>query len=562
MINFTLYKERIIEIFRKILEHPALLVILFHAFLVITLNGIGMGSKGYEEYVRGFGQCNFAPLLAVAVVCLDRLTKGMRFRPSWLIVIVYLILAYIPSLDTFYENTAFFVLNLAVAPLCYLTIKRRSEDHAFVKSVVKTAFNGAFAVIFTGVLALLLLAFNASIDFLFNLRGEILNHTFLTLEFFCFFIICPSLFVALDSEEKEYPAFEKVIQAILNYAVSPALVLYTAVLYAYIIKIIIQWNLPKGGVAYMVLTYGIILILSKAYQYIQDKKPFEWFYNRSWAISIPILCLFWIGVIRRLSDYGVTIARYYLVIVGVFLCLFLLLRNTRKSYHSLFVTLGICLISSVALPWVNNKSLSISSQVHIVSKHAEAAGILTGEGTLSSGSYTCDNTEQAEHFRRVFQSLSAIKEMNPKALEKFGISNCQEFIDHLPESMKNNVYSSLPITDEIFSDELNGYICLFYDCFPLDIQDYRTILDIELQFDYDLSAFGVNKDTVIQEQFEKCGASPDTAITRRWLEEHKNDLLVIRNEKYMIVLRECDLTLKDGKVTNTPYFYSWMVLEK
>lgn len=44
----------------------------------------------------------------------------------------------------------------------------------------------------------------------------------------------------------------------------------------------------------------------KALGRLLEKRIYDWFFDRFSLVSAPVLVLFWIGVVRRLGDHGLT----------------------------------------------------------------------------------------------------------------------------------------------------------------------------------------------------------------------------------------------------------------
>ena len=51
-------------------------------------------------------------------------------------------------------------------------------------------------------------------------------------------------------------------------------------LYLYLLKILVTWSLPEGGVAYLVFGFTIATLLVKALRLPLAKRTFDWFYDR------------------------------------------------------------------------------------------------------------------------------------------------------------------------------------------------------------------------------------------------------------------------------------------
>ena len=102
-------------------------------------------------------------------------------------------------------------------------------------------------------------------------------------------------------------------------------IVYLVVLYAYIVKILIQWRLPEGEVGWVVSSYaatGVVVYLISA-PWRNDEAAHirffqRWFYPALFAPIAVLALAAWI----RIQEYGITEPRYLLVLVTVLGILF------------------------------------------------------------------------------------------------------------------------------------------------------------------------------------------------------------------------------------------------
>ena len=106
-----------------------------------------------------------------------------------------------------------------------------------------------------------------------------------------------------------------------NYVLHPAIAIYTVILYLYAISILVNWELPKGGISYMVFAFFMVAFAGMTMQVIAAKPVFKAFYRYFTYIAIPPLCLFWMGALCRIQMYGFTEMRVYLIVCGLIVTL-------------------------------------------------------------------------------------------------------------------------------------------------------------------------------------------------------------------------------------------------
>ena len=129
------------------------------------------------------------------------------------------------------------------------------------------------------------------------------------------------------------------LDTLANYVITPALLIYTLILYLYFLTILVQGSLPRGGIAYLVFIFTLIAVGVKAYQPLLGKRLYDWFFNHFQWISLPALIMFWIGTGYRIHQYGYTQARIYLLLCGVIMTLTVLMFFSKKWGRYLYATL-------------------------------------------------------------------------------------------------------------------------------------------------------------------------------------------------------------------------------
>ena len=104
-------------------------------------------------------------------------------------------------------------------------------------------------------------------------------------------------------------------------------------------KILVTWSLPEGGVAYLVFGFTLFALAEKALQFLMRKRLYDWFFDRFSLISLPTQLLFWVGAIRRTSEYGLTSPRIYLLVCGGLMTLCVVLFLFRRAGRYMYVCL-------------------------------------------------------------------------------------------------------------------------------------------------------------------------------------------------------------------------------
>ena len=160
----------------------------------------------------------------------------------------------------------------------------------------------------------------------------------------------------------------KVLNGVIKYVLLVLLVAYIIVLYAYTLKIIFTWELPKGMVSWCVTAVMVLYIIcyTGLYPILNDKDSRISKIMRVWLPSaiLPLLVLMTVGLIRRFADYGITVPRLYVATALVWyyaVCISMLCIRAPR-FRWIFSSLAILLLITSAQPF--NFSY-INHKVHI-----------------------------------------------------------------------------------------------------------------------------------------------------------------------------------------------------
>lgn len=138
----------------------------------------------------------------------------------------------------------------------------------------------------------------------------------------------------LTEKERAYPGGLKVF---VQYILLPLITVYICILYLYTGKILLEWQWPNGWVANLVLTFSIAGILALLLLYpIRRESKNRWIqhFSRFYYIAlIPLVILLMFSIWVRISEYGVTVNRYFVATLGVWLSGMVIYFIFRKEHN-------------------------------------------------------------------------------------------------------------------------------------------------------------------------------------------------------------------------------------
>lgn len=258
-----------------------------------------------------------------------------------------------------------YIFTFGVIQLLYILSFHRKKDVDFIYSLLNYVKLIAITVFLSSVTWSVLLLISFSIRYIFDIwqgsSEQIIQYT----QAFSYGLLAPLFFLQFNSmKEETKETFSSFLSFLLNFILSPALLIYSGILYLYIIRIGLTMNLPKGQIAYLVTGFVGLLFLLKGCQPFLRQRYYDWFYRHASLISLPTLILCWIGIYYRISQYGFTIPRVYLVVVVLLLTLLSLSFFIKRAFHYYTIawTAVIVIMGISYLPGISIQDIETYSQ--------------------------------------------------------------------------------------------------------------------------------------------------------------------------------------------------------
>lgn len=196
--------------------------------------------------------------------------------------------------------------------------------------------------------------------------------------------LAPAEFTEEVPEGAQDEFTSRAVAIIVKYILAPLLLVYTAILYVYAVKIGLDGVLPKGRLGPMILAYGAMGMLAVllAWPTRAAGGPLVAFFWRYWfwLTAGPVGLLF-LAAYARIAQYGVTDERYLVALAGVWLgglAIWFAFRRGARDLRALPLSLCLALVIASAGPW-GAIGLSVASQ------KAELATLLESNGRLKDG---------------------------------------------------------------------------------------------------------------------------------------------------------------------------------
>lgn len=259
--------------------------------------------------------------------------------------------------------------------------------------------------VFTGVLVLGVVLAILAVDklFDFNFNNNLYPKTIL------FLTISGSTFIFLIFNDKGIFQLEKdgsypqILKFFTQFVLIPLLLIYVTILYFYAGKILINWELPRGWVSYLILIYSVVGILALLLVHpLKEESAKSWvkiFSKIFYYTLIPLLVLLFVAIFTRILEYGYTEPRYFVLLLAIWLTTVVFYFIFYKKATIKFVPISLFIFGVFALifPYVNAFSTAKRSQ------KTELQQILTKKQLLENGKI---------NFNKVIQDSVAIEIAN------------------------------------------------------------------------------------------------------------------------------------------------------
>ena len=366
----------------------------------------------------------------------------------------FLILWPVPEINAEISvRTLIAVFALICAVLWIPAYKKKADFNEVCLIHFKTLF---ISILYSVVLSAGLAAIMASIDvLLFNIHHDAYSYM-LTVVWILF---APTYYLSLlprflsKTEDdvmklqtaKNYPKF---LSVLVSYIAIPLVGIYTLVLLAYFIKILITWHWPSGQLGPMVLIYSaaglVILVLAS----LLSNRFAVLYYKIFPKVLIPVVVLQLVSVGIRLNAYGVTESRYYVALFGIFSIIIGVLLSIKPVTRNSMIALLAAVLAIVSIiPPVDAFTVSRVSQINRLER------ILASENILSDG--------------------KIIPKANASEETKIETTNILNYLDR---HSSLQYISWLPPDFQIYSDMKNVFG--FDPTYPLDVAQDRYFVAV------------------------------------------------------------------------------------
>ena len=290
----------------------------------------------------------FEPMLFIFVY-LSRPYSWYRF--SWIVPLVALAIIGMTndSAEFYLSSPKFWGANF-IALLVLLGFPFEKNNQGFTYRNFINLFHLGLATAVWLLVFGLVAAILFTITTLFNVEfsDSFYSHFYTSLGIFT----QPLFFLVFQQRQaKSEMTLNRIFEILVNFVLAPALMIFTVLLYAYVVQIIFEGVLPKGMLANITLPYLLGGLGVYALRSICAKARWETFFKFYPYLAIVSIVLLWLAIDRRISAYAWTEPRIYLVALATAITIAYAILTVPKIRQYRLIS-AVVILAIFAMTWV------------------------------------------------------------------------------------------------------------------------------------------------------------------------------------------------------------------
>ncbi len=349
----------------------------------------------------------------------------------------------------------------------------------------------------------------------------------------------PTMIYTFYKQEGEIGKFVKIV---MKYVLGTLVMIAFAIIYLYIIKILILRNMPSNQIFRIlsslfiigmpIWTMGMAIDEGKTFDKINSKLPY---------LFVPFIFLQMYSIGVRIGENGMTEARYLCVMLIIFEIIYTLIyaKNKTKIENNLLVIFALVIISLIA-PFINMFRVSALNQFNILRKYDQKDNITKEERTKLNGAYWYLQEHPIGK-----QYLNSYQLRND-------VSDGYEYDENIENRESLDVYREKEYVNvngykRLYSISASSYSYSYYNYSSID--ENETIEEIFKNISFDVKGMDQNiKVNMLSQvnQYIRLGKSLEKEF------DDINEIIIDNNRK--IVLDSINIDY--DKTTNELYYYN------
>ena len=531
----------------------------------------------------------FEPMLFIFVY-LSRPYSWYRF--SWIVPLVALAIIGMTndSAEFYLTSPKFWGANF-IALLVLLGFPFEKNNQGFIYRNFTNLFHIGLATAVWLLVFGLVAAILFTITTLFNVEfsNSFYNHFYTSLGIFT----QPLFFLVFQQRQaKSEMTLNRIFEILVNFVLAPALMIFTVLLYAYVVQIIFEGVLPKGMLANITLPYLLGGLGVYALRSICAKARWETFFKFYPYLSIVPIVLLWLAIDRRISAYAWTEQRIYLVALATAITIAYAILIVPKARQYRLIS-GVVMVAIFAMTWiVKPQEIAYQSQTVRFEQLLKKLNLSDGSGKIRDD---VDFVERLENMPKSdLKDWDELDKVSDYLLYRMEIKSYGEPpFEERKEAFKQKygkkseelftfyIYGDeIRFNDESISTPENNFITkVTFEWESIDVTSYKKWIRVptysfyrlepraymksdesedkqeekqEVCFIEDHDRYCTNMDEHIHKVFKEHQLDPMKRISKTELESLSQDLLKIDGPSFTIYLSELEVKFRP----ESGYYYN------
>lgn len=375
--KIELIKDRIKNVFKT---YPITMILIYICTIIFTL----LTNTDYikEEFVQKIIECFAIWLFGTFFIENIKPSKIKKIVFYSITGVISILFTYVIEMTELSEKILFYYMATLGALSIYIIIKQSGKD--IPEYLLKVTLNFIkvgfiYSILAIGI-AIIILICNLLI---LKIEMEILSNIEILI-FGMYFI--PQMIYALSNVKEEVPDFFK---KVIEYVLMPLVIITFAIIYIYMIKILILRQIPQNTIYRISL--GLFLVggfIWTVMQYFNNERIMYKISLKLPIIFSPFILLQIYAIGVRIAENSLTPARYICVVIIILeMCYILAYLLKRDKLIELIIVADALLIISLLIPGINMFDLSTSSQIKNLEMYNEKGEYTDKEKEKILGAY-------------------------------------------------------------------------------------------------------------------------------------------------------------------------------
>lgn len=403
----------------------------------------------------------------------------------------------------------------------------------------------------------------------------------------------PLFFLVFQQRQaKSEMTLNRIFEILVNFVLAPALMIFTVLLYAYVVQIIFEGVLPKGMLANITLPYLLGGLGVYALRSICAKARWKTFFKYYPYLAIVPIVLLWLAIDRRISAYAWTEQRIYLVALATAITIAYAILIVPKARQYRLIS-GVVMVAIFAMTWiVKPQEIAYQSQTVRFEQLLKKLNLSDGSGKIRDD---VDFVERLENMPKSdLKDWDELDKVSDYLLYRMEIKSYGEPpFEERKEAFKQKygkkseelftfyIYGDeIRFNDESISTPENNFITkVTFEWESIDVTSYKKWIRVptysfyrlepraymksdesedkqeekqEVCFIEDHDRYCTNMDEHIHKVFKEHQLDPMKRISKTELESLSQDLLKIDGPSFTIYLSELEVKFRP----ESGYYYN------